>query len=180
MKMHKTMTACLMVGLMMIGMMAFAQSAQPDTGIASALVLADIATPAATAPAADVAPVPVTTPTAVASTQPAWERITLAILNSNAAITLMGALSAWLVAWMFTKKPAWKQYEGMMITAIKFAESTIPSSPGGGSQKAKAALDSFMSQYTDHYGAVPTEAVIDLVKASIPIVHDQLDAKGTL
>ena len=183
MKMHKTTMGCLMAVLLMTGMMAFsqpAQAAQPDTGLAASLVLADIATPAAATPGADVAPAATTT--AVAAVQPAWERITIAIINSNAALTLLGGLFAWLVAWVFTKKPAWKQYEGLIITAIKFAEkTTIPDgTTNSGLLKAKAAVDAFIAQYTDHYGTAPTDAVIDLVRAAIPIVHDQLDAKGTL
>jgi hypothetical protein len=97
-------------------------------------------------------------------------------------MALFGCLGAWIVALVFTRKPEWRKYEGMIITAIKFAEASIPSSgnENSGLAKARCALDSFVRQYAEHYGQPPTDAVLAAVRAAIPVVHDQLDANGTL
>lgn len=103
-----------------------------------------------------------------------------AVLNSDAFVTLIGATAAWVVAVLFTKKPEWKKYEGLMISAIKVSEKASEGASFTGAQKLKVALGAFTDQYTDHYGQPPTDKVLAAVRAGIPIVHDQLDGNGTL
>lgn len=119
---------------------------------------------------------------AVVSVKPAWERILVALLNSDAFITLIGAAAAWLVAFMFTKKPAWKKYEGILITAVNAAEKLVvpEGAKDGWKLKAQKAADAFIEGYTAHYGVPPTDKVLALAQAALPIVHDGMTARGTL
>ena len=91
-------------------------------------------------------------------------------------------MAAWAVGWLFTKKPEWKKYEGMLITAVNAAEKFVPNGDQltGWKGKSRAALDSFIEQYTTRYGQPPTDALIRLAQEALPIVHDNMTAKGTL
>ena len=43
----------------------------------------------------------------------------LELLAQPAVITALAGLAAYLIAKLFTAKPAWQQYQGLMITAVK-------------------------------------------------------------
>ena len=48
------------------------------------------------------------------------------ILNSPAGITALAALLLWGLNKLYASKPAWKAYEGSIISAVKWAEKEIP------------------------------------------------------
>jgi len=99
----------------------------------------------------------------------------------NACITLIAAIASWLIARMFTAKPAWTKYEGILVTAVKTAEKIIPDdTPNTGLARADAALRVFIERYTNAYGKMPTQAIIDTAKLALPIIHDAIEARGTL
>jgi len=99
----------------------------------------------------------------------------------NAVITAIAALASWAIAKAVTKKPEWKKYEGLLITACKMAEKFVPDGTENKSMKrADIALKTFSDCYACAYGQFPSKHVVAVVKAALPIVHDQLEAKGTL
>ena len=65
----------------------------------------------------------------------------------NAVITAIAALASWGIVKLFTAKPEWKKYEGLLITSVKMAEKIIPCFAGlrecGG---AKSFPPSFCTQ----------------------------------
>jgi hypothetical protein len=99
----------------------------------------------------------------------------------NAIITAIAGVATWAVAKLFTAKPAWKKYEGLLITAVKAAEKIIPDGSTNVSlARADAALRVFADRYEVAYGKLPTDAIITVARLALPIVHDQIEAEGTL
>jgi hypothetical protein len=100
----------------------------------------------------------------------------------NAIITAIAGVATWAVAKLFTAKPAWKKYEGLLITAVKAAEKIIPDDPAANTSlaRADAALRVFNERYAVAYGKFPTDAIITVARLALPIVHDQIEAEGTL
>lgn len=105
----------------------------------------------------------------------------LELLAQPAVITALAGLAAYLIAKLFTAKPAWQQYQGLMITAVKAAEKMIPDDTfNAGLARADYALKEFIRQYVDTYAMHPTTALVQEVRANLPIVHDMVEANGTL
>jgi hypothetical protein len=99
----------------------------------------------------------------------------------NAVITAIAALASWGIAKLFAAKPEWKKYEGLLITAVKIGKKLVPEgTPNIGLQRAAAALTVFEQQYTAAYGKLPTEAILQVAKLALPIVHDRIEAAGNL
>jgi len=103
------------------------------------------------------------------------------LLSQPAVITAIAGFFAWLVARVFASKPTWKKYEGLMISAVKMAEKIIPDTSTNKSiDRANAALQAFIAQYNQIYSAEPSAALLQEVKANLPLVHDLLDAEDNL
>ena len=99
----------------------------------------------------------------------------------NAIITAIAGVATWAVAKLFTAKPEWKKYEGLLITAVKAAEKIIPDdAPNTSLARADAALRVFNERYAVAYGKFPTDAIITVARLALPIIHDQIEAEGTL
>jgi hypothetical protein len=99
----------------------------------------------------------------------------------NAVITAIAGIASFAIARLFTAKPAWKKYEGLLITAVKAAEKIIPDdSPNTSIARANEALRVFADRYTMAYGKLPTDAIVTVARLALPIVHDQIEAEGTL
>ena len=99
----------------------------------------------------------------------------------GAVITLIAAVASYLIARVFKAKPAWVQYEGLLINAVKSAEKLIPDGiENTGAERADAALKVFIDRYTNAYGKLPTTEVVTVAKLALPIIHDALEIKGTL
>jgi len=100
----------------------------------------------------------------------------------NAIITAIAGIASFAIARLFTAKPAWKKYEGLLITAVKAAEKMIPDDPASNTSitRADAALRVFADRYTMAYGKLPTDAIVTVARLALPIVHDQIEAEGTL
>jgi hypothetical protein len=99
----------------------------------------------------------------------------------NAIITALAGVATWAVAKLFTAKPAWKKYEGLLITAVKAAEKIIPDdAPNKSLARADAALRVFNERYAVAYGKFPSDAIVTVARLALPIIHDQIEAEGTL
>jgi hypothetical protein len=99
----------------------------------------------------------------------------------NAIITAIAGIASFAIARLFTAKPAWKKYEGLLITAVKAAEKIIPDDSTNTSlARADEALRVFADRYTMAYGKLPTDAIVTVARLALPIVHDQIEAEGTL
>jgi len=103
------------------------------------------------------------------------------VLNSPAGITALAGLLLWALNRLFANRPAWQQYEGAIISAVKFAEKQIPDgSPNTGLARLDAALQLVLKVYAETNRQPATPQVAAQLKEGIQIVHDQLEARGTL
>lgn len=103
------------------------------------------------------------------------------MLDQPAVVTAIAGFFAWLVARMFARRPDWRKYEGLMISAVKMAEKIIfDDTANTAAARADAALKQFIAQYHQVYGTMPDDATLVKVSANMPLVHDALDAEGTL
>jgi len=99
----------------------------------------------------------------------------------NAVITAIAALASFAIAKLFAAKPAWTKYQGLLITAVKMAEKMVPDGSENKSlARADVALKVFADRYTHAYGLFPSADVLAIAKAALPIIHDQVEAEGTL
>jgi hypothetical protein len=103
----------------------------------------------------------------------------ISILNTDAAITTILGIFAWLIARVFAAKPEWKaiteKYGPYLISAVKAAEKAIPNDV---ENKSLARLDfaaqAFLTAFPD--SGISTESV----KAAITDIHAKLEAGGNL
>lgn len=166
--------AMIVAGVLFSSMCLMSQPAAAGAADQHASITATAAAPAMMPFLADAVPVPPVAP-------PTWIQSIVALLNTNSAMILFGVASASAVLWFFAKKPEWQKYEGAMISSIKFAEKFIPDdSTSPGWSKADVALKAFIKQYEEAHGKPPSDQVKAVVAAAMPVVHDALEAKGTL
>ncbi|HOQ61590.1 MAG TPA: hypothetical protein PKZ08_13280, partial [Vicinamibacterales bacterium] len=63
------------------------------------------------------------------------------VVNSPAGITLLATALLWLLGRLYSRRPLWQQYEGEIISAVKWAEKEIPDgTPNAGLARLDAAL----------------------------------------
>ncbi len=106
---------------------------------------------------------------------------TWTFLNSPLGIGSVAALVIWLLNYLYGKKPNWRQYEGTIISAIKFAEKEIPDDVTNKSlSRLDAALRYVLQIYTEVANKRPTQDVIDDIKEGIQIKHAELETTGAL
>jgi len=102
-------------------------------------------------------------------------------LNSPAGITAVAGLLLWLLNRLYAKKPAWKDYEGTIISGIKFAEKHIPD---GTENKALLRLDHalryVLKAYEEVEGKRASDAVAAELKEGVQIKHAELESSGAL
>ena len=101
-------------------------------------------------------------------------------LNSPIGITLVVSAVGSIVAAVYAKKPLWQKYEGVLISAVKMAEKAVPD---GSSNTSIARLNEAL-QYTvdvlEGMGKKVTEKEQDDLEVGLSIVHDMVEANGTL
>jgi len=101
------------------------------------------------------------------------------VLNSPAAITAVAAVALWLLNRLYAKKPLWQQFEGTIISAVKFAEKEIPpDTPNKALARLDIALGYVLSVFENVQGrrAVPEEQ--NELKEAIQAEHAALEATG--
>lgn len=112
-----------------------------------------------------------------------FERIAISILTSEWFIlAVVGLLVRWLVGWFLSATgQTWAKYEGWMITAVKAAEVAIPDgTTNAGLKRADKALRLFLERYTAATGIVPNASALAEIENLIAVVHDRVEAEGTL
>ncbi|HUX16315.1 MAG TPA: hypothetical protein VMW52_07560 [Phycisphaerae bacterium] len=113
-----------------------------------------------------------------------WETIWTAVwagLNSPIGIATVAALVLWALNKVYAAKPAWKAYEGTIITAIKGAEKMIPDDvENKGMKRLDEALRYVLQVYTQVEGKRPTPAVEASLKEGVQITHASLEAGEAL
>jgi hypothetical protein len=107
--------------------------------------------------------------------------ILITLLDQPAVVTAIAGLAVWLVGKLFTARPAWLKYEGLMLAAVKWAEKIIPDDAANKSiRRADAALNQFILLYERNHGASPAPSLVIAVRDALPIVHDHAESEGTL
>ena len=82
---------------------------------------------------------------------------------------------------LYAKKPLWQSFEGIIINAVKMAEKAIPDdTPSASAAKMDHALKLVVAVYEEYAKRKATDAEVLSLKNGISIVHDKLDANGTL
>jgi hypothetical protein len=105
-----------------------------------------------------------------------WE-----LLNSPAGITLMAAIVLFVLNKVYARKPAWKQFEGAIITGIKLAEQAVPDSTENKSlRRLNEALQYVVRVYEEAYHTLPDDKTLASIKDGIGIKHSELEALGQL
>jgi hypothetical protein len=103
------------------------------------------------------------------------------VLNSPAGIAALAGLILWALNRLYAAKPEWRQYEGTIIAAIKFAEKEIPDDvPSKSLQRLDAALKYVLRVYEQTNGSRATEDTEANLKEGIQITHAALEANGNL
>ena len=70
------------------------------------------------------------------------------LVNSPAGITVLAAIALWLLNRVYSRRPAWLQYEGTIISAVKLAEQQVPDgTPNKGLARLDAALQFVLKVY---------------------------------
>jgi len=105
-----------------------------------------------------------------------WE-----VLNSPAGIAAIAGIVLYLLNRLYAAKPTWAQYEGAIISAVRFAEKEIPDDmPNKGLRRLDAALKYVLRVFSEVNKREPTRAEAMALREGVQIVHNELDAEGVL
>jgi len=104
-----------------------------------------------------------------------------AALNSPAGITAVAGLILWALNRLYARKPAWKAYEGTIISGIKFAEKRIPDDTENKSlNRLDHALRYVLKAYEEINGKRASEKTAAELKEGIQVKHADLESSGAL
>jgi hypothetical protein len=102
-------------------------------------------------------------------------------LNSPAVIAALAAATLWALNKLYAEKPAWRDFEGTIISAVKAAEKAIPDeTPNKGWRRLNHALDYVLEVYQKARGMRPDAKTEAELKEGIQVMHAELEAAGTL
>jgi len=102
-------------------------------------------------------------------------------LNSNLGLMLIVLLGLAFVALIVKWKPKLAKYKGRCVAAIKWAENIIPDgTPNKSLRRLDAALDFMIKVIESREGRKPNAKIIDDIKDTLCLVHNQLEADGVL
>jgi len=102
-------------------------------------------------------------------------------VNSPIGYMAAAGIVIYLLNRLYAEKPAWEKYEGTIISAVKFAEKEIPDgSENSGLARLDLALKYVLNVYEAVQGTRAGAAAEAQIKEGIQIVHDRLEAAGTL
>ena len=103
------------------------------------------------------------------------------VLNSPLGYMATAGILIWLLNRLYADRPAWAAYEGSIITAVKFAEKEIPDgTENSGLARLDLALKYVLNVYEAVQGRRAGAAAEANLKEGVQIVHDKLEASGTL
>ena len=101
------------------------------------------------------------------------------VLNSPAAITAAAAVVLWLLNRLYAAKPLWQQFEGTVISAVKFAEHEIPAdTPNKALARLDTALGYVLRVFEDVEGRRAKPEEQRELKEAIQTSHAALEATG--
>jgi len=102
-------------------------------------------------------------------------------LNSPAGIAAIAGIVLYLLNRLYAAKPTWAQYEGAIISAVRFAEKEIPDDVSNkGMARLDQALKYVLAVFEQVNGRRATETEAASLKEGIQIVHNELDTEGVL
>ena len=102
-------------------------------------------------------------------------------LNSPVGIAAVASLALYLLTRLYAVRPGWRQYEGTIIAAVKYAEAAIPDdAPDKGVRRLDAALKYVLRVYEERQGAPADPATRAELTEGIQIVHSDLESAGGL
>jgi len=102
-------------------------------------------------------------------------------VNSPTGIVLLSGMFLWAINKVYAKKPAWKQFEGLIVAGCKHAEKLIPDdTESKGLRRFDAALKFILKIYEKSQGKQAPASVVESIKEGINLVHNKLDKDGTL
>ena len=103
------------------------------------------------------------------------------VLNSPAVIAAMAAGVVWLLSRLYAAHPAWQEFEGTIIAAVKWAEKTIPDDAANtAAARLDAALKYVLKVYQETEGKPADAKTAASMQEGIQIVHAQLESDGNL
>ena len=103
------------------------------------------------------------------------------VLNSPEGIAALAGIILWALNKLYASKPAWAQYEGAIISAVRFAEKEIPDDVSNkGMARLDQALKYVLAVFEQVNGRRATETEAASLKEGVQIVHNDLDAQGVL
>lgn len=108
-------------------------------------------------------------------------KLVWAAMNTPVGVTVMAGVFLWLLNRMYAAKPAWAAFEGAIISAVKFAEKEVPDgTPNKGLARLDAALKYVLKVYEEANGKRASAKTVAEIKEGIQVMHNELEASGTL
>jgi hypothetical protein len=102
-------------------------------------------------------------------------------LNSAFGISCVAVAVIWLLNKLYAKQPIWKQYEGDVIAAVRYAEKlTEGSAPASAEAKLNAALQYAVKIIEQVEQRRLSADEVNTLKQGIQVTHNSLDASGVL
>ncbi len=102
-------------------------------------------------------------------------------LNSAFGISCVAVAVIWLLNRVYAKLPLWKQYEGDVIAAVRYAEKiTEGGQPASAEAKLNAALQYVVKVVEQVEQRRLTTTETNDIKQGIQVTHNSLDASGVL
>lgn len=106
----------------------------------------------------------------------AWEG-----LNTPAGLGAVAGLFLLVLNHVYAKKPAWKKFEGTIISAIRLAEKNIPDDANNKSlARLDDALGYVLKVYETANGKKPSRKVRNELLEGIQMMHSKLESAGLL
>ena len=103
------------------------------------------------------------------------------VLNSPAGIAFLAGALLWALNRLYAAKPKWAAWEGAIISGIKFAEKQVPDDvENKGLARLDAALKYVLEVYEEANGRRAGKKTAAALKEGIQVVHNELEAAGTL
>ena len=108
--------------------------------------------------------------------------IVWAFLNSAPGVIVVAAVLAYVLGRIYTARPDWRDYEGTIIAAVKYAEKTIPDDVENRSlRRLDEALRYVLKVCAEmNTGSAPSNLDVQRLRDQIQVVHQKLEAAGTL
>ncbi len=102
-------------------------------------------------------------------------------LNSPLGITAVAAVVLYLLKRARERYPAWMDWEGSIIEAVKLAEKNIPDDADNKSlRRFNDALVYVLKVYQEANGKMPSEQERREIEEGIRLKHAELEATGAL